>query len=294
MKSDGAIDAAGGKHVNGKVETEGIRGHGAGWYVPGDPASHGRVAVEDGLDSCFRCHSAKEPSTNGIRTCASCHDALAGGGDWTTSCIGCHGSATSSAPPRDVHGNIETTAIGVGAHRAHVLATSGVAPRYDCTLCHEKPAVVFAPGHLDGSTTVTGYTGTDARFQFVKDPGWNLPPRPAPRPGATVDTAAPTPTTATTNRGSEVAYRVNYAGAARDSAVDPGERHAGHLRFVPRSASRRSGTGTTRLHGGTYSACDLCHFGVTSDGRAFTDNSRHVNGVVEVTPRWISPCFNCH
>ncbi|MGA8892722.1 MAG: CxxxxCH/CxxCH domain-containing protein [Anaeromyxobacteraceae bacterium] len=293
VNPDGSINVAGGKHVNGTVETEGIRGHGAGWFVPGGPASHGRVAVEDGVDTCFRCHSAKDPSTNGIRTCASCHDALAGGSDWTTSCLGCHGSGNVSAPPRDVHGNYATTAIGVGAHRPHVEATSRIARRYDCDTCHMKPAVVFAPGHLDGATTVTGYTGTDARYQFVKDPGWNRS----------------TATCATTwchggytgtftyfrddGSGTLEQVSVNYAGrAARPvwTAVDDTQDRCGSCHGAPPG----NGTWHNPLHGGVYGACDLCHPGVSPDGTAFLDASQHVNGVVDVTPAWSSACFNCH
>ncbi len=236
VKADGTIDVAGGKHVNGNVETEGFAGHGTGWLVPGDPAFHGRAAVADGMDTCFQCHSAKEPSTNGIRTCASCHDALAGG-DWTTSCIGCHGSGTSSAPPKDVHGNTATTAIGVGAHRSHVEATSGIAQRYDCSVCHQKPSVVFSPGHLDGSTTVTGYTGTDPSLQFIGDPGWN-------RTSATCSTSwchGGYSGTYTYYRddGSGTLVQVDfaYAGQAQHADLEPGGRHAGDLRDLPRGAT---------------------------------------------------------
>ena len=293
VKSDGSIDAAGGKHVNGTVDTEGIRGHGAGWFVLGDPASHGRVAVEDGLDSCFRCHSAREPSTNGIRSCASCHDTLAGGADWTTSCIGCHGSAASSAPPRDMHGNTATTAIGVGAHRSHVEAPSGIAQRYDCSVCHEKPGVVLSPGHLDGATTVTGYTGADPSLQFIGNPGWDRR----------------TATCATSwchggysgiytyyrddGSGTLVGIDVPYAGRASAptwNQVDGTQAACGSCHGLPPPV----GTWHSASHAGVYNACDLCHPGTKPDGTGFTDPASHVNGVVEVRPRWVGPCFNCH
>ena len=237
VKTDGAIDAAGGKHVNGTVETEGIRGHGAGWHVPGDPASHGRVAVEDGLDSCFRCHSAKEPSTNGIRTCASCHDALAGGGDWTTSCVGCHGSGTSSAPPKDVHGNTATTAIGVGAHRSHVEATSGIAQKYDCSVCHQKPSVVFSPGHLDGSTTVTGYTGDRPEPAIHRRPGLE----PDERDLLDLLVSRRVQRDVHLHRGRRVgrarARGLRVRREAQHADLEPGGRHPGDLRDLPRGST---------------------------------------------------------
>lgn len=294
VKADGAIDAAGGKHVNGTVETDGFTGHGAGWLVPGDPAFHGREAIASGMDTCFRCHSAKEPSTNGIRTCASCHDALAGGGDWTTSCVGCHGSDTSSAPPRDVHGNTATTAIGVGAHRAHVEATSDIAQKYDCSVCHEKPSVVFSPSHLDGATTVTGYTGTDPSLQFIGNPGWN-------RTTATCSTSwchggYSGTYTYSVDDGSGTLVQVNFAFAGRSNAptwnrVDGAQAACGTCHAVPPSPSGYWHSGN---HGGSYGACTYCHPGVDAEGAGFTDVSRHVDGTVDVTPRWETRCFNCH
>ena len=236
VRPDGSIDVAGGKHVNGTVETEGFAGHGTGWLVPGDPAFHGRAAVADGMDSCFQCHSAKEPSTNGIRTCASCHDALAGG-DWTTSCIGCHGSGASSAPPKDVHGNTATTAIGVGAHRSHVEATSGIAQRYDCSVCHQKPSVVFSPGHLDGSTTVTGYTGTDPSLQFIGNPGWNRTTANCSTSWCHGGYSGVYTYYRDDGSGTLVADRLPYAGTAERAHLEPGGRHAGGLRDLPRRSA---------------------------------------------------------
>ena len=295
VKADGTVDAPGGKHVNGRVEMEGFTGHGAGWLVPGGPGSHGQAAVTQGTSSCFRCHSAKEPSTNGIRSCASCHDALAGGADWTTSCIGCHGSAASSAPPRDVHGNTATTAIGVGAHRSHVEAPSGIAQRYDCSVCHEKPGVVFSPGHLDGATTVTGYTGADTGLQFVKEPGWD-------RTTATCATSwchgnYSGTFTYYTDDGSGTLVQVDFPyagsrGTPRWNQVDGTQATCGTCHGRPPSGGIWHGGS----HGGTsnYNGCDICHQGTTPDGSGFADSSRHVNGVVDVDPGWRGDCFDCH
>ncbi len=91
-----------------------------------------------------------------------------------TACIRCHGSAENPAPPGDIRGNTATTAVGVGAHQAHVTAAHGISAPLDCVFCHRKPAAVNDPGHLDGRVTVTGYTGPDATWAAkVKDPGWS-------------------------------------------------------------------------------------------------------------------------
>jgi len=292
VRADGSIDAAGGKHVNGLLEADDFAGHGLGWLVPGDPASHGQAAIAQGMASCFRCHAAKEPSSNGIRTCASCHDALAGGGDWTTSCLGCHGSSTTSAPPKDVHGNSATTAIGVGAHRSHVEATHGLARAYDCDACHVKPPLVFSPGHLDGATLVSGYTGSDPALQFIADPGWN-------RTTITCSTSWCHGGYRGTftywfddGSGTQVQIDFAYAGkAARPTwtKVDGTQAACGTCHGAPpRGSVWHSG-----LHGGG-NGCDLCHPGTKRDGTGFTDSSRHVNGLVDVEPTWGTSCFSCH
>ena len=246
------------------------------------------------MDACLGCHAAKAPARVSAVTCASCHDALSGGGDWTTSCIGCHGSDTTSSPPEDAHGNTATTAIGVGAHRSHVDGASGIARKSDCNICHEKPAVVFSPGHLDGTTKVTGYTGADPGLQFVKDPGWN-------RANATCSTswchgAYSGTYTYFTDDGSGTQVQVDFAYAGKPATprwtqVDGTQAACGTCHGVPPSPS---GYWHSSSHGGSLTACDICHPGVRGDAAGFTDPSRHVNGVVDVTPAWAGRCFTCH
>jgi predicted CxxxxCH...CXXCH cytochrome family protein len=68
--------------------------------------------------------------------------------DVPVACNSCHGDGTSSAPPLDLAGNVDTTFTGVGAHRAHLEGT-GIARKLECGECHAVPASVLAPGHLD-------------------------------------------------------------------------------------------------------------------------------------------------
>ena len=172
VKADGTIDAPGGKHVNGRVEMEGFTGHGAGlarprWPGlprPGGGRPRGRAAASAATPRRSRPRTASGPAPAATTRSP-------GGPTGPPPASVATDRPTSSAPPRDVHGNTATTAIGVGAHRSHVEAPSGIAQRYDCSVCHEKPGVVFSPGHLDGATTVTGYTGTDPGLQFVEGPG---------------------------------------------------------------------------------------------------------------------------
>ena len=94
------------------------------------------------------------------RDCATCHPPSASHIDGvvdvgrTPGCSGCHGSASSPAPPVDLSGNQFTTALGVGAHQAHLQASSRISAPIPCTACHAVPALVDSPGHIDSPLPV--------------------------------------------------------------------------------------------------------------------------------------------
>jgi len=102
------------------------------------PSGHAPAAVED----CVRCHGAA-PGAH--------VDGVVDLGDNSGTCGACHGDASSPAPPRGLHGERFTTAIAVGAHRAHVEAPSGLRGPIACAECHVMPAAVDTPGHVDSA-----------------------------------------------------------------------------------------------------------------------------------------------
>lgn len=63
---------------------------------------------------------------------------------------GCHGDPDSNAPPADLNGGVDTTLVGVGAHRSHLQAEPTWHRRVDCSDCHLVPNNVADEGHLDG------------------------------------------------------------------------------------------------------------------------------------------------
>ena len=65
------------------------------------------------------------------------------------SCRACHGSPQSPAPPRDLQGNFDTSAIGVGAHQAHLTGAHSLTTPIACDECHRVPTELHSPGHLD-------------------------------------------------------------------------------------------------------------------------------------------------
>ena len=115
--------------------------------------------------SCGSCHGFPPPPPHPqLANCSYCHPGtarddgtidLAGGlhidgkVDVRTACNSCHGSGVNPAPPVDLSGNSETTAIGVGAHQAHLQAGS-YRQAIECGECHVVPAAVISRGHIDG------------------------------------------------------------------------------------------------------------------------------------------------
>ncbi len=103
---------------------------------------------------CDRCHGNPPPS-HARNDCATCHPPSAPHIDGIVQvgrepgCSGCHGSAASPAPPVDLSGNTFTTAIGVGAHQAHLQASSHISAPIPCATCHVVPTTIDSPGHID-------------------------------------------------------------------------------------------------------------------------------------------------
>jgi predicted CxxxxCH...CXXCH cytochrome family protein len=125
-----------------------------------------------GPAACSSCHGAPPPS-HADAACATCHPTGAGTtahldgttdvGTGGSGCNACHGTPGSPAPPRDLAGNIFTTALGVGAHQAHLRAPSGLSAPIACSACHVVPADLMSPGHIDstGPAEVVASLGWD-------------------------------------------------------------------------------------------------------------------------------------
>jgi predicted CxxxxCH...CXXCH cytochrome family protein len=143
-----------------------------------------------GQAACGTCHGLP-PSNHGsdFTQCSNCHGLVVdadqnfidptrhidgvlwlGNGDGT--CSACHGSATSPAPPNDLEGNTATTAIGVGAHQAHLQAHHLRGP-IACGDCHLVPQNPGSPGHIDHNLPATVFPATTAStsLAFADDAG---------------------------------------------------------------------------------------------------------------------------
>lgn len=107
------------------------------------------------------------PIVVALASCDLGHHGTGDGGNTVTDlgpsdgCSGaCHGAGESIAPPRDTGGRSNLSAIGVGAHAAH-LAASPWHKRFACETCHKVPQEVGDLGHI----FVAGANGG-----LVKDP----------------------------------------------------------------------------------------------------------------------------
>ncbi|NVB81159.1 MAG: CxxxxCH/CxxCH domain-containing protein [Kofleriaceae bacterium] len=124
--------------------------------VGGCNRCHGAPPPDHAQDHCATCHPTSAPHIDGVIQVGS-----------TSGCSGCHGDASSPAPPNDLDGNRLTTALGVGAHRAHLDVPTGLRGPIACATCHLVPATVGAPGHIDSMlpAEVTAGLGWDRAAQ---------------------------------------------------------------------------------------------------------------------------------
>jgi len=159
--------------------------HGDALHASGGSTTRPRWDDPAPVGTCDRCH-ANPPPSHARTDCASCHPASAPHLDGvlqigrTTGCDGCHGTAASPAPPVDLAGNTFTTAIGVGAHQAHLQASSRLSAPIACATCHAVPATVDAPGHVDSSlpAEVVASLGWDRSIQTCATASCHGPGRP--------------------------------------------------------------------------------------------------------------------
>ena len=69
VKTDGTIDVAHGKHVDGAVEVDRAAIHPAGWMDSKSSSFHGAAATA----ACLRCHALGAPAKVTTVTCDDCH-----------------------------------------------------------------------------------------------------------------------------------------------------------------------------------------------------------------------------
>jgi len=159
--------------------------HGDALRAGGGSATQPRWTDPAPPGGCDRCH-ANPPPGHARADCATCHPASAPHIDGalqigrTGGCDGCHGTAGSPAPPVDLAGHTATTALGVGAHQAHLQGKSRISAPIPCATCHVVPAEVGSPGHIDspGPAQVVAGLGWDRTSETCATARCHGPARP--------------------------------------------------------------------------------------------------------------------
>ncbi len=119
-------------------------------------------------EQCGQCHAEVVAANNTIRDRQRHVDGKVDV-DVPEACDACHGADGDPAPPPDLMGNTDTSAMGVGAHRAH-LTGNGRSRPLQCGECHLVPTETQSPGHLDTALPAEVQFGAGPASAFLAEP----------------------------------------------------------------------------------------------------------------------------
>ncbi len=251
--------------------------HGSGFITKGSSNFHGNLLKSTNWDlkQCQECH-AKDYSGGPTKvTCntPSCHSSVKG----PEACNTCHGDfndPSKIAPPRALDGSTAETSPGVGAHSTH-LFEDVLSKRIACKECHVIPTDVFDPGHIDNTP------GAEITFgDFAKTGGLN----------PTFD--------ASTLKCNNTYCHGNFEFLKANSTLSEGLKNFIYTsdkitgnNFSPvwnKVDETQDACGTchglppTGHRSFALNQCADCHTGVVNDKGEIIDNTRHMNGQIDV------------
>lgn len=175
-------------------------------------------------------------------------------------CHACHGSDANAGPPVSLDEQSETTALGVGAHQAH-LTDSAIRRAIACGECHVVPETVEAPGHVDP-----------------------LPAEVSFGPLSRTDTATPSWDRATGTCHGVYCHGATLAGGLDSSPnwtrVDGSQARCQSCHGAPPPPPHPEHDRCAACHGAT----------VASDGRIAVERELHINGRIDLDVS----CEACH
>ncbi|MFZ5891488.1 MAG: CxxxxCH/CxxCH domain c-type cytochrome [Myxococcota bacterium] len=225
--------------------------------------------------ACGSCHGLPPPSPHPqSERCSVCHAQVVdeqqriiapslhvdgrvqyGAGE----CASCHGSLSSAAPPLDTLGNGVASALGVGAHTAH-LSGGGSSRALECSECHRVPIEIDEPTHADGLPAEVALTGVAEAHS--RKPRW-------------------------LHAEARCADSWCHAPSTSAATMSPVWNEAGAL-----PCNGCHGLPPPPPHP-VATQCSFCHGEVVgSDNRSIVERARHVDGVIDVNVG--SDCTGCH
>ena len=268
VNSDGTINVAGGKHVNGVIDAGGQHGDFTSPAVHG-PKFFDFLAGATGALDCKLCHGADYGGGYGP-SCNACHASAGWVGSWQANCSFCHGARNSTtqggpydvsahptfaAPPDAISQRLTGAAAPTrtGAHQAHLTGATGqglsFALPFQCQTCHAVPADL---GHIGGSAS-------RATVALAGSGQASLPAN----LGSYTQAAG---TCSTYCHGANASPAWSFTGLQCGSCHD-----------LPPAST----TGHPTVTGG-LTACSGCHPGtVNADGTLNVAGGKHINGVVD-------------
>ncbi|HEU5074683.1 MAG TPA: CxxxxCH/CxxCH domain-containing protein [Polyangiaceae bacterium] len=172
-------------------------------------------------------------------------------------CVGCHGDSDTAAPPVDTEGNSSVSALGVGAHRAHLAGGSWSRP-LDCSECHRVPEDVDDPAHIDARPAEVLLDGVSR--SGGREPAWDRESE------SCADTWCHAPSAP--------------GGSSPRWTSAPGLR-CGECHGAPPPLPHPQVTN-----------CEACHGAVVGPDLEIVDRTRHVDGTVDLDVT--SDCTACH
>jgi predicted CxxxxCH...CXXCH cytochrome family protein len=169
-------------------------------YCHGDYGSDGAASnrrpvwtsAGKGQAACGTCHGVP-PSNHATDHCGMCHPTVANDahqivdvdkhlngvvdiGDGSGTCHACHGDEASKESFRDLSGSTAVSALGVGAHAAHLRAGRLRGP-IACAECHLVPEKVTTAGHIDSDLPAEVFPGRPGVAVLAStggaQPAWN-------------------------------------------------------------------------------------------------------------------------
>jgi predicted CxxxxCH...CXXCH cytochrome family protein len=136
----------------------------------GVPPDHGNTSAPASTMACVACHPSVVDKDRNIVGFDKHVNGRIDFGDPVAECGACHGGKANPAPPPDLTGNTTRSAVGVGAHQAHLSGAARLRGPVACTECHRVPAAVFAPGHFTGHAADGEIDTTVGAEVFPSDP----------------------------------------------------------------------------------------------------------------------------